>query len=115
MSVVNVWVGATTSSSATVVAKVAGSSVRLVVAESADLASPIFFGPVVPSTDGIARLSATGLATNGRYYFVLEVDGVRDTAYPGQFRTHPPLALPAVPVALRPTRRRSTRPATPRS
>jgi hypothetical protein len=95
MSVVNVWIGATTSSSATVVAKVTGSQVRLVVSDSANLASPIFFDPVAPISLGIVRFTATGLAANRRYYFAIEESGIRDTFYPGQFRTHPPLDQPA--------------------
>ncbi|HEX6686534.1 MAG TPA: alkaline phosphatase D family protein [Candidatus Limnocylindrales bacterium] len=95
MSVVHAWVGATTPSSATVVTKVTGSSVRLAVSESAGLTSPVYFGPVSPNAQGIARVTATGLAHSGRYHFAVEDSGVLDSAFRGQFRTHPPAGQPA--------------------
>lgn len=95
MTVNNVWVGATTPSSATVVTKVTGSSVRLVVSESPSLTAPAYFGPVTPSAQGIARLTATGLVPDRRYHYAVEDSGVLDTASRGQFRTHPPVGQPA--------------------
>jgi hypothetical protein len=95
MSVVNVWVGATTEATATVVAKVTGSAVRLAVADNPGLSSPAYFGPVTPTAQGIVRLAASGLSASTRYYYALEEDTVLDTTYPGQFRTHPPSGAPS--------------------
>ncbi|MGH9213652.1 MAG: hypothetical protein ACRD2C_23700, partial [Acidimicrobiales bacterium] len=95
MSVVNVWVGATTPSSATVVGRVTGSSVRLAVSEHPDLTTPVYFGPATPSSQGIVRLTATDLFANRRYYFALEDDRVLDATFQGQFRTHPPVGQSA--------------------
>jgi PhoD-like phosphatase len=95
MTVISVWAGATTPSSASVVAKVTGSSARLAVSESSSLTAPAFFGPVVPNAQGIVRLTATGLAPNTRYHFAVEDNGVLDSAFRGQFRTHPPVGQPA--------------------
>lgn len=95
MSVVNVWVGGATSSTVTVVGKVTGSSVRLVVADNPGLSSPAFFGPVTPTAAGIVRIDATGLGLNARYHYALEDDGVVDATFRGQFRTHPTLGQPA--------------------
>lgn len=94
MTVISVWVGATTPSAATVVTKVTGSQVHLVVSENAGLTSPLRFGPVTPSS-GIARLTATGLQPGRRYHFGVEDSGVLDSAFRGQFRTHPPVGQPA--------------------
>lgn len=95
MSVINVTVGATTPSTATVVGKVTGSSVRLVVADNSGLTSPTIFGPVTPTAQDIVRITATGLTPNRRYYYALEDNGVLDSAFRGQFRTHPPVGQPA--------------------
>lgn len=95
MSVVSVWVGATTPSTATVVAKVTGSSVRLAVDDNSALISPTFFGPVTPSAQGIVRIAATGLSANTRYHFAIEDTGVLDSTFRGQFLTHPPVGQPA--------------------
>lgn len=89
MSVTHVWVGATTHTSAWVRGKVTGTSTRLAVSLASSLAAPTYFGPVVPTADGIASLQATGLQPGVRYYYALEDDGVLDTTFSGTFRTHP--------------------------
>ncbi|WP_200308249.1 alkaline phosphatase D family protein [Streptomyces adelaidensis] len=89
MTVTHVWAGATTDTSAWVRGKVTGASTRLAVSLSAALSAPTYFGPVVPTADGIASLQATGLQPGIRYYYALEDDGVLDTAFSGTFRTHP--------------------------
>lgn len=90
MSVTHVWVGATTHTSAWVRGKVTGGvSARLAVSLSPSLSAPTYFGPVVPTADGIASLQATGLQPNTRYYYALEDGGVLDTSFSGTFRTHP--------------------------
>ncbi|WP_060887077.1 alkaline phosphatase D family protein [Streptomyces caniscabiei] len=90
MSVTHVWVGATTHTSAWVRGRVTGGvSARLAVSLSSSLSAPAYFGPVVPTADGIASLQATGLQPNTRYYYALEDGGVLDTSFSGTFRTHP--------------------------
>jgi hypothetical protein len=91
MAVEYVWAGAGTESSAWVRGKVTGTSTRLAVSTSPALTSPVYFGPVAPTTEGIASIEATGLDAKTRYYYALEDDGVLDTAFAGMFRTHPPL------------------------
>ncbi|NUS86376.1 MAG: hypothetical protein HOY75_27545 [Streptomyces sp.] len=93
MSVTHVWVGATTHTSAWVRGKVTGGvSARLAVSLLPTLAAPVYFGPVVPTADGIASLQATGLQPGTRYYYALEDGGVLDTTFSGTFRTHPAAA-----------------------
>jgi hypothetical protein len=90
VSVTHVWVGATTHTTAWVRGKVTGGvSARLAVSLSSNLSAPTYFGPVVPTADGIASLQATGLQPNTRYYYALEDGGVLDTTFSGTFRTHP--------------------------
>lgn len=89
MSVVHVWSGATTDTSAWVRGKVTGTSTRLAVDTDPGLSAPTYYGPAVPTVDGIVSLSATGLAAGTRYYYALEDDGVLETAFAGTFRTHP--------------------------
>lgn len=89
MSVTNAWVGAVSPSGATVRAKVVGASTRLAVSTAADLSSPTFFGPAVPTAEGIATLVATGRPANTQHYWGVEVDGVIDLTKTGRFRTFP--------------------------
>jgi hypothetical protein len=89
MSVVHVWVGATTDTAAWVRGKVTGVSTRLAVSLSADLSAPIYYGPDAPTADGMVSLEATGLTANTRYYYALEDDSVLDTGFSGTFLTHP--------------------------
>ncbi|MFI2663743.1 alkaline phosphatase D family protein [Micromonospora carbonacea] len=95
MAVINAWVGATTPSSARVVAKIGGASARLAVADNPQLSGPAWYGPVSASAEGIVSLTATGLAPNRRYWWAVEDAGVLDTVTTGRFRTHPPLGEPA--------------------
>ncbi len=85
------WVGGVTDTQASVSARIlAGSSVRLKVSTTSDLAtSPVFSGAQVPDSDGTIRATVTGLAPRTQYYYGLEVDGTVDTAMNGQFRTLP--------------------------
>ncbi|MFU0241654.1 alkaline phosphatase D family protein [Streptomyces scabiei] len=89
MSVVHVWAGATTDTTAWVRGKVTGSSTRLAVDTDPGFGSPAYFGPDTPTADGMVSLIATGLTAGTRYYYALEDDSVLDTAASGQFRTHP--------------------------
>lgn len=88
MSVTFCVVGAVTDTSATVAGKVTGTSTRLAVADNPGLTSPAFYGPST-ATNGMVKLTATGLAANKRYWFALEDDGVLDTASQGTFSTFP--------------------------
>ncbi|QBI56793.1 alkaline phosphatase D family protein [Streptomonospora litoralis] len=95
MSVEWVWAGAGTDTSIWVRGKVTGSSTRLAVSTDPGLASPLFFGPVAPTAEGVVSIEATGLATDTRYYYAVEDDSVLDTAFSGTFRTHPLVGEPA--------------------
>ncbi|SCL31914.1 Phosphodiesterase/alkaline phosphatase D [Micromonospora nigra] len=95
MPVINAWVGAVTPSSAWVRARVSGvSSVRLIVADNAGFGSPAYYGPAVPTAEGVVSIAATGLAASTQYWWQLELDGAPD-APTGRVRTHPPLGEPA--------------------
>lgn len=88
MTLVNVLSGAVTPSGATVIARVTGTSTRLAVADNAALTGPAYFGPVVPTAEGVAAFSVTGLTADTRYWYGVEDDSVLDTDHIGQFRTH---------------------------
>lgn len=94
MSVVNVWVGATHETGALVVAKVTGTSVRIAVREDG-VAGVQYYGPVLPTAEGVVRVPVTGLDPNTRYTFRVEEDGLEDEQFPGQFQTHPIVGTPA--------------------
>lgn len=89
------WCGATTPSSARVVAKVdAGSQASLWLADNAGFSDAIQIDTADLSSDDIAHLTATGLDASTRYWYRVEDgDGVDGTT--GTFRTHPPLGGPA--------------------
>lgn len=93
--VAHTWVGAVTASSAWVRSRVTGSSVRLAVADNPRLVGAAHYGPVSPTTDSIASITATDLESNARYWYALEVDGHLDRTTTGRFATHPPLGAPA--------------------
>jgi phosphodiesterase/alkaline phosphatase D-like protein len=84
------WVGNTTQTSATIVARtVMASSVRLAVSTSSDLSSPVYSSAVTPDADGVARLDISGLTADSQYYFGFEVDGQLDEEMNGAFQTFP--------------------------
>lgn len=95
MSVVNAWVGGVTPTSARVRAKMTGTSTRLAVSTSPAFTSPTYFGPAVPTAQGMVDFTATGLGANTQYYWALEDNSVLDTVTTGRFRTFPPAASPA--------------------
>lgn len=95
MPTVYAWPGRTTQNSAWVRAKTTGASVRLVVSTSPSLSNPAFYGPAVPTSDGIVSITATSLTPDTSYTFAMEIDGVTDTDTIGSFRTHPVLGEPA--------------------
>ena len=88
MSVTSVWIGAVTESTALVVTKVTGGSVRVAVRRSGS-AGVQYFGPIIPTGEGVARVPVTGLQPNTRYTYQVEVDGVEDETFPGTFKTFP--------------------------
>lgn len=90
MAVVSVRVGGVDSTTARVVTEVdSGADVRLAVDTDPGFGSPEFFGPVTPSAQNVAHLTATGLNPETRYHFAVEHDSVLDSSFPGQFRTPP--------------------------
>lgn len=90
MAVVSVRLGGVESTTARVTTEVdSGADVRLAVDTDPGFGSPEFFGPVTPSAQNVAELTAVDLDPNIRYHFAVEHDSVLDTAFPGQFRTPP--------------------------
>lgn len=89
MSVTNLWLGRVTDTAAWARGKVTGASVRLAVSVNADLSSPTFFGPEVPTAEGVASVAATGLAPDTLYHYAFEDDATVDTSKQGMFRTAP--------------------------
>ncbi|MGA8114085.1 MAG: alkaline phosphatase D family protein [Actinocatenispora sp.] len=94
MSLINVWSGAVTHHSATVVARVTGTRTRLAVADNHTLRGPRFVGPVTPTAEGVATFQVTGLSPDTRYFYAVEDDGHLDLARFGRFRTHGPPGEP---------------------
>jgi hypothetical protein len=94
VTVVSAIQGAVTPASARVIARVTGSSTRLVYSTSQDLSSPSYEGPVTPA-GGVARFDLSGLEADTRYFWAVEDDSVVDVAFPGEFVTYPPVGVPA--------------------
>jgi phosphodiesterase/alkaline phosphatase D-like protein len=89
MTVTTLLSGGVTDTTATVVAKVAGSSsCRLARSLSASLTSPTYTSPVSADGDGYVSFTVTGLTPNTRYYYGVEEAGVLGTPR-GKFRTMP--------------------------
>ncbi|MGW3571222.1 alkaline phosphatase D family protein [Streptomyces sp. NPDC000941] len=95
LSVMLVWVGAVTESTAWVRCRTApATSATLKVSTQPNHSNPIAIGPNAPETDGVVSWQVTGLAPSTRYYYVID-DGALNTDWAGTFRTHPPLGTPA--------------------
>jgi alkaline phosphatase D len=94
VSTISLTAGAVTSFSARVIARITGTSARLAVSDTADLAAPQWFEPVATMGDGTLHFEATGLAPLSQYYYGIEDTGVLDTATVGRFRTHAPAGTP---------------------
>jgi alkaline phosphatase D len=88
VAVVSLAVGAVTSSTARVIARVAGTTARLAVSESSDLAQPTWFDAGSVSSDGAYQFTATGLSPTTQYFYGVEDTGVLDTTTKGKFRTY---------------------------
>jgi hypothetical protein len=83
------WVGGVTPSSAKVRAKLSEeATVRLVASTQSDFSNPIYgnFSSVDASTNYMANVSIQGLNENTRYFYALELDGVRSNEV-GSFYT----------------------------
>ena len=97
MAMISMVVGATTHTSATFVAKVDNGPLRILVADNAGMTSPATFGPETVDAQGVAKVTATGLDPNTRYWWQVSDNGVTDTGTTGQFLTHP--AAPGEPCS----------------
>lgn len=103
MTVTSVRGGAAQPGGFAVVTRVSSSSnVRLVVSTDPGLASPIYFGPVTPTTytdsygtKYVARLTATGLEPDTTYHYGVEHAAVLDGDHRGQIETLPSPNAPA--------------------
>lgn len=95
MSLISVWVGGVTDSSAWVRAKVSGGSARLALDASSDFPHPTYLDSQVPTAQGMVSFRAGGLEPSLVYFYAVEVDGVLDTAQSGRFTTHPTVGEPA--------------------
>lgn len=94
------WVGAPTSESFRVVAKVNGSRSRMIVSINRDdLYNPPAWisAPVVPDAQGIVSFTPQGLAPATQYYYAVEVDEVWQPEH-GSVRT---AAIPGVPMSFK--------------
>lgn len=85
MSVMWVWSGAMTETTAVVTARCTGTSARLGYVVGTSWGSPMFTA-TVPVANGIARFNLSGLAPGTPYTYRIEEDGVLD-ASDNQFRT----------------------------
>jgi alkaline phosphatase D len=94
LSTISLTAGATTSFSVRVIARITGTSARLAVSDTQDLATPMWFEPVATMPDGTLHFEATGLAPLSQYYYGIEDTGSLDTATVGRFRTHAPVGTP---------------------
>ncbi|MGH8792041.1 MAG: alkaline phosphatase D family protein, partial [Stackebrandtia sp.] len=96
MSVEHVWVGALTSESAWIRAKISGETARLAVAEDDDdFSNPVWHGPQDPTSDGMVSVEAKNLDPDKQYMFAVEVDGKLERSFAGKFRTLPREGEPA--------------------
>lgn len=64
-------------------------SVRLAVSLNSDMSLPVYSSAVTPDADGYSKLSVTGLSSDTRYYYCIELNGVLDTSVTGVTRTFP--------------------------
>lgn len=99
MSTVYVESGALTADGAQVVAKVTdagllGDAVRLAVADNSAMSSPVFFNADSVDAQKVAKITATGLASDTQHWFQVEDNGVLDTSQTGRFHTVVPPGTP---------------------
>jgi len=91
--------GAVTPDSAWVKAKLRyrGSSARLLLSRSSNLANPNWFGPMTAIVDqgNMVEFRPVGLEPDTQYYYALEVNGQVQRNNVGAFKTFPPADQPA--------------------
>ncbi|MFG3710876.1 alkaline phosphatase D family protein [Micromonospora sp. NPDC047730] len=89
-AVTHSWIGAVTSTSATVSCGLENvASARLVVSASPDLSAPLLSPAGTPDADGIVKLTCTGLAPNTLYHYGVQADGALIEAGRGSFTSDP--------------------------
>ncbi len=89
-TVVNLWVGAVTSTGATVSVKTTGGSqATLAVSTASNLSSPSYGSPATINVRDYAKPTITGLSANTQYYYGISIDGALDVVTTGSFRTAP--------------------------
>lgn len=94
MGTLSLTPGAVTSSTARVVARIAGTVARLAVSDTSDLSAPRWVEPEAVSSDGAFRFTVEGLNPTTQYYCGVEDDGTLDTTIKGKFRTFAPVGTP---------------------
>lgn len=95
MSVEHAWLGAVSSKSAWLRAKVSGESVRVAVSTSKDLDDPVWTEVESPTSDGMVSAELSDLEPDTRYWFGVEVDGEVDADVTLRARTHEEVGEPA--------------------
>lgn len=95
MATISAVVGAVTSTTARVTAKVDTGPVRIATSTSSDLSSPTYHGPESVDADGVATVDVTGLTADTRYWWAVEDNGTLDTGVSGQLLTDPTPGQPA--------------------
>ena len=90
------WSGGVTDSAFTAAYVLYGTtSARLVVSAAADLSSPVFSSAAAPDSDGMVKLSVTGLPASALRYYGVEADGVVLAGGRGEVTTFPTAGSPA--------------------
>lgn len=90
------WSGAVTATGFQAVYRLAGATTaRLVVSTVADLTSPVYGPAGAPDSDGMVKLSVSGLTANTQYYYGVEANGVLLAVGRGEVRTFPTPGAPA--------------------
>jgi hypothetical protein len=90
------WSGGVTAGSVTAGYVLAGTaSARLVVSTSSALTSPVFSSAVAPDSDGMVKLTASGLTAGTQYFYGVEADGIVLTTGRGEVKTFPTAGSPA--------------------
>lgn len=89
LDVSSVWIGATTSTTAVVKARlVSAMSSTLLVADNEAMVGAVSLGPVAPGADNVIVWTVTGLDPGNRYWVVVD-DGAPNLSYKAHFLTHP--------------------------
>lgn len=91
MAVKWLWSGANTSTTiqVTVALTASAASCRLVYSTNSGFSSQSFGSAAAPNVRNYVKLALSGLTANTHYYYRVEIDGVIDTDFTGQFKTLP--------------------------